>query len=136
MSTSPILFDDFIPGHTLGESIEVFDDQQLRRWGTIFETSDTGANQGSSSAAASMAVVNMMRAYLHVVTPRPPGNMHARQVMKLGALPQHGETIRVVVRCADKFIKRERKHVELTVTGLGTGERQLFEGRLSLIWAA
>ena len=35
-----------------------------------------------------------------------------------------------------KEIRRERRYVDLLAVGTGEGERPLFEGRLSLIWAA
>jgi len=136
MNTPPLLFADFIPGTTLGESIEVYDELKAQRWKSIFGSESQATTQDPSAEEASMAVVNMLRAYLHVVTPRPPGNVHARQQMKIQALPRHGESIHVAVRCANKSIKRDRKHVELTVQGHGAGDRALFEGRLFLIWAA
>ena len=83
-----------------------------------------------------MAVVAMMRAYLHVVAPRPPGNVHARQQLQMHALPRLGESMRIAVTCAGKELRRERRYVDLRVRATGEGGRALFEGLLSLIWAA
>ncbi len=133
MSTAakPILFDDFVPGALMGERDEVYDAQQAARWQALF------SSQGSDAAeAASMAVVNMMRGYLNLVTPRPPGNMHARQRLHMRNLPEPGETIRIAVRCLSKEVRRERKYVELQVSGAGQQGRALFDAQLSLIWAA
>lgn len=135
MSSAPILFEDFQPGALMGEHVELYDAQQARRWQAIFgDQSDSGAN--GAPEGASMAVVNMMRAYLHVVTPRPPGNVHARQQLQMHGIPTPGESMRVAVRCAGKEIRRERRYVELAVSGTGNGGRQLFDARISLIWAA
>ena len=132
---APILFEDFQPGALMGERMEVYDDQQARRWQAIFgDQPAQGAN--GAPEGASMAVVNMMRAYLHVVTPRPPGNVHARQQLRMHGIPAQGESMRVAVTCAGKEIRRERRYVELDVTGTGDGGRKLFDGRISLIWAA
>ena len=49
----------------------------------------------------------MMRAYLNVVTPRPPGNIHARQVLAVQALPQAGELVRSSIRCLGKEMRRD-----------------------------
>ena len=132
---NPILFEDFEPGALIGERVEVYDVQQAQRWQAIF---GSGAADGANGTAeqASMAVVAMMRAYLHVVTPRPPGNVHARQKLTMHGLPQAGEAIRVVVRCAGKEMRRERRYVDLQVQATGEGGRALFDGLISLIWAA
>lgn len=135
MNARPIVFEDFTPGQRMGESVEVYDEQQARRWQSIFASPGADADQAAAEAA-SMAVVNMMRAFLHVVTPRPPGNVHARQQLSLQALPSPGEAIRVVVTCADKQVRRERRYVELEVGGTGAQGRSLFTGRLHLVWAA
>jgi len=78
----------------------------------------------------------MMRGYLGVVTPRPPGNVQARQRFTLDAPPQPGEVIHTVVTCLSKEIKRERRYLDLEVRGTGTGGRSIYRGILSLIWAA
>lgn len=135
MSASPILFEDFAPGALMGECKQVYSSEQAQRWQAIF---GAGEQDGANGAAegASMAVVNMMRAYLEVVTPRPPGNVHARQHLKMRCTPHAGESIRVAVRCVSKELRRERRYVELCVTGSGEGGRALFEGLITLIWAA
>lgn len=135
MSSAPIVFDDFVPGAVMGECVEVYDAQQAQRWQAIFgDQLEEGAN--GSAEAASMAVINMMRAYLQVVTPRPPGNVHAKQQLRMQALPEHGESVRVVVQCAHKEIRRERRYVDLHVQGTGRAQRPLFHGVIHLIWAA
>lgn len=135
MSAAPVLFEDFQPGAVMGECVEVYDAGQARRWQAIFGSGpEDGAN--GASEGASMAVINMMRAYLNVVTPRPPGNVHARQQLRLRNLPQCGESIRVTVQCSHKEMRRERRYVDLQVSGTGTGGRTLFDGVISLIWAA
>ena len=135
MSASPILFDDFVPGALMGERVETYDAGQARRWQAIF---GDGPQDGANGAAegASMAVVNMMRAYLNVVAPRPPGNVHARQQLRLHSVPCCGEAIRVSVHCVRKEMRRERRYVDLQVQGVGRAGRVLFDGVIGLIWAA
>jgi len=135
MSAAPILFDDFQPGALMGQVEEVYDAKQAQRWQAIFgSTSQEGAN--GPAEGASMAVINMMRAYLKVVAPRPPGNLHAKQKLRMHGIPQQGERIQVEVHCVGKEIRRERRYVELQVQGTGTGGRVLFDGLINLIWAA
>ena len=135
MSATPVLFEDFQPGAVMGERVEVYDAQQAQRWQAIFGSQpEDGAN--GASEGASMAVINMMRAYLNLVTPRPPGNVHARQQLRLRNVPECAESIRVTVQCSHKEMRRERRYVDLQVSGTGTGGRTLFDGVISLIWAA
>jgi len=135
MSTAPILFEDFQPGTLIGERIEVYDAGQAQRWQAIFgEQPEDGAD--GAAEGLSMAVVNMMRAYLHVVTPRPPGNVHFRQQLRMRNIPRSGEAIHVTVHCAHKEMRRERRYVDLKVHGKGKEDRALFDGVISLIWSA
>lgn len=130
-----ITFEDFNPGAVMGESVEVFDEKLAQSWQKIFgDQSVDGAN--GAAEGASLAVVMMMRAYLNVVAPRPPGNVHARQRFSLESTPRQGEAIRTVIACVEKEFKRERRYVELQAWGIGEGGRSIFTGRMTLIWAA
>jgi hypothetical protein len=132
---SPILYADFQPGTVLGAHVETYDGAMAQAWQGIFGQAQLpAANAGAESA--SIAVVLSMRAYLSVVTPRPPGNVHGREQFVLHQLPRLGETVHTEISCVGKEIKRERFYVDLAATGTGDGGRALFSGRMSLIWAA
>ncbi|MGE0580426.1 MAG: hypothetical protein AB7I59_29135, partial [Geminicoccaceae bacterium] len=64
MST-PILFDDFKPGSSIGETSLVYNDDLARQWGRIFGAATSEADRAAE--AASIATVMMMRAYMSVV---------------------------------------------------------------------
>ena len=135
MSTAPILFEDFQPGALMGECVQVYDAGQARRWQAIFGSQPEDGADGPVEGVC-MAVVNMMRAYLDVVVPRPPGNVHAKQKLRMRGVPLQGESMRVTVVCAGKEMRRERRYLELQVSGAGEGGRKLFDGLITLIWAA
>jgi len=135
MSTAPVLFEDFQPGALMGECVQVYDADQARRWQAIFGSRPEDGADGPVEGVC-MAVVNMMRAYLDVVVPRPPGNVHAKQKLRMRGVPLQGESMRVTVVCAGKEMRRERRYVELQVSGAGEGGRKLFDGLITLIWAA
>jgi len=130
--TSVFTYDRFTPGAVLGDWEEVLDTRLAATWERLFGTreSDQPAQQ------AGLTVALMMRAYLHVVTPRPPGNIHARQTLSILGLPQVGEAVRSRVRCIDKEIRRERRYLQLEVRGTGRDGRALYTGQMRLIWAA
>jgi hypothetical protein len=130
-----ITFEDFNPGAVMGESVEVFDEKLAQGWQKIFGDQPADGANGAAEGA-SLAVVMMMRAYLNVVAPRPPGNVHARQRFSLESPPRRGEAIRTVIACVEKAFKRERRYVELQARGTGEEGRPIFTGRMTLIWAA
>lgn len=132
--SSPMLFDDFQPGQALGDHQEVFDQSLAASWRSLF-----GLAPGRSphpGELPSLAVALAMRAYLSVVSPRPPGNVHARQQFQMLAMPEVDETIVTSVICVGKEYRRERRYVDIQVEGRGRDARPLFVGEMSLIWAA
>jgi acyl dehydratase len=131
----PVLFEHFEPGSLMGEHSETYTPNQARRWQAIFGNTAAAGADGPAEQA-SMAVVMMMRAYLKVVAPRPPGNIHARQKLELHGMPRPGETVRTAVHCVAKSMRRERRYLELRVEGNGDNGRPIFAGDLTLIWAA
>jgi len=126
----PILWDDFQPGTALGEITQTFTPALARAWQDIF-------GEGSGPAeGAGIAVAMMMRGFLNVVAPRPPGNVHARQHFELLATPVPGEAIRTRVDCRSKEMRRGRRYLELQIQGSGAADRPVYRGVLTLIWAA
>ena len=132
--TPQILFDDFVPGSLMGQHEEVFDASLCQAWRAIFSLPDSA--EPHPGELSSLALALAMRAYLSVVSPRPPGNVHARQQFQMHAMPHIGETITTRVVCAHKEIRRERRYVNIQVQAAGQGQRALYAGEMSLIWAA
>lgn len=132
MSEQPILWEHLQPGSSLGEITQTFDAALSRAWQDIFGAEDAGG----PAEGAGIAVAMMMRAYLNVVSPRPPGGVHARQRLRLEALPAQGEAIHTTVACRSKELKRERRYVDLEVRGTGEGGRPIYSGLITVIWAA
>lgn len=135
MTKKPITFDDFVPGREIGSTDVTYSDDLSARWQRIFGSAPEGG-AGGAAEGAGLAVVMMMRAFLTIVSPRPPGNVHARQQLSLQQLPHAGEVVRSVVTCVNKEMRRERRYVELQAVGVGEGGRPIYSGRLTLIWAA
>jgi len=130
MKPPPLLFEDLVPGAELGRHAATWDEEISRYWKSIFPD-----DISAGAEAAGIAVAMMMRSYL-AVTPRPPGNVHARQRLHLVSQPVKGETVHTVVSCVDKQIKRERRYVDIGVRATGMQGRVLYDGTLTLVWAA
>lgn len=131
---SPILFDDFVPARSLGCCELDYDDALAQGWRRIF--GGDGPGSGSQAEAASAAVILMMRAYLALVSPRPPGNIQAKQSIVFASLPGAGDRLRIAIDCHAKEIKRDRRYVELLARGHKQDGAPVFQGMLTLIWAA
>lgn len=131
--SAPILFDDFVAGTRMGETRVVYQPELAGQWEQIFGT--PSGDSDHAAEGASIATVMMMRAYMSVVTPRPPGNMHARQQLVLDSVPRLHEAVRTEVSCAAKEIRRDRRYVELQLDATGDGGRAIYRGRMTLIWA-
>lgn len=125
-------YERFTPGAVLGDWEEPLDANLLAVWERLF-----GAQaQDAPARQAGLAVALMMRAYLNIVAPRPPGNIHARQELTVRNLPLAGEVVQSRVRCLDKEMRRDRRYLQLEVSGKGAGGRALYTGKMNLIWAA
>lgn len=83
-----------------------------------------------------MVTIFMMRTYMAVLSPRPPGNLHVRQRLRLHSSLRIGENLTSVIFCAAKTMKGERRQVDLEVRGETDEGRQVYSGLITLYWAA
>ncbi len=132
--TTPILYEMLVPNQLMGLHTDLFDKNMSDKWQSIFNASSIGSP--GEAQRANILLVLAMRALLTVVSPRPPGNVHARQQMTIYALPHLNEAISSKVTCQHKELKRERRYVDFEVSGEGASGRQIYKARMSLIWAA
>jgi hypothetical protein len=131
----PILYEDLIANQVLGQHIDVFDKKMSDSWRSIFSLTPSDT-ENSAALRASISLALAMRALLSVVSPRPPGNVHARQKMTNFELLRLNDSICSKVICIHKEIKRERRYVEFEVLGQTTDDRKIYAAHMSLIWAA
>jgi hypothetical protein len=129
--TRVLTFDAFTPGVSMGSATEVIDGRILGLWQRLYPWD--AATEGELPLG--MATVLLMRAYMRILTPRPPGNIHARQQMELVSPARFGEEVITSMSCAGKELKRERRYVEMDSRSTGANARLLFTARMRLIWA-
>jgi len=127
-----LTFDSFRPGASMGRATEAIDDEILASWRQLYPWDAAPAGE----LPAGLATVLLMRAYMHLLTPRPPGNIHARQRLELLAAIAPGEEVTTEIVCVGKELKRERRYVDLACRASGKAGRPLFDGRMTIIWAA
>lgn len=135
---SAILFEDLVPGQEMGQYTLKYDEKFVHGWQHIAGSSpetQIPARQ-SRAQAASVSLMLMMRAFLIVVRPRPPGNIHARQSLSFCGLPAVGDELSVSVTCLAKKMHKGRRYVEFAVQAVNQRQEPTFQGMLTLIWAA
>lgn len=125
-------FERFVPGAALGACTERVEARALARWAELYPWDAPLEDE----APAGLATVMLLRAYMRVVSPRPPGNVHARQRLELISPLRCGEAITTAFSCAGRELRRERRYVEIDARGTGEDGRDVFTGRMTLIWAA
>ena len=79
-----------------------------------------------------MTTVLMMRAYMKLLAPRPPGNIHTRQRVELTALPRLEEEVTTGILCTGRQLRKERRYVEIATRSTGAVGRELFNGAMTL----
>jgi len=127
-----LTFDAFQPGASMGRATEVIDAEVLESWRQLYPWDAATADE----LPPGLATVLLMRAYMRILTQRPPGNIHARQHLELLAAIAPGEEVTTEIECVGKELKRERRYVELACRARGKAGRPLFDGRMTIIWAA
>lgn len=128
-----LTFERFQPGAAMGVASETVDEDLLKKWHALYPQDPPCA---AGEVPVGIATVLMMRAYIQVLNPRPPGNIHAGQHFTLSSPIECGETVRTEMRCVGKTLRGERRFVEFAVRATGRADRLLFTGSLNLIWAA
>lgn len=132
MTRAPFLFESFEPGGTLGQIAEQVNADCLSDWLLLYPWDVPSGG----TVPAGMATVLMMRAYLHLVTPRPPGNLHVRQRLSIRQPIRMGDTVTTAICCFGKVMKGTRRQVELVAEAVGADGERLFDGTITLFWAA
>lgn len=125
-----VTFETFQPGHVMGKVRDVIDPEMLRRCRDIY-----GADGSPDISRPELASICSMRAYLGVVTPRPPGNIHTRERIAIDDLPKAGEEIETEVLCVSKEMRGERRRVVLATRTWGEKGRALFSTEMTMLWA-
>lgn len=129
----PVLtFERFVVGKSYGAMAETPSAALVEKWRRLYPQDIFAPD----CAPPALATVLMMRAYMHLLAPRPPGNIHARQQMTLGEPMLIGDCISTEIECVGKEIRRERRYVTVRALGKSQHGKTCYEGVLTLIWAA
>ena len=76
----------------------------------------------------------LMRGYCRIVTPRPPGNIHASQTVRFLDKASIGDVLEVSLTCIDKTAKNDRKWLRFEAA-VNRGPTKVMEADMTFIWA-
>ncbi len=127
-----LTFRDFQPGAILGRRSLTLDRALLRPWEDLFPAEAPL----STAVPAGLLTAMMLRTYAQLVTPRPPGNIRARQRFELLALPPVGARVTTELRCLGKEIRNGRRQVHFGAEMCDRAGSPLLIERSTILWAA
>ncbi|MBN9673000.1 hypothetical protein [Roseibium aggregatum] len=121
-------FDNFRPGAEIGCAEMQVPDDALLNVAAAFPDLQPGEN------GPELTIATLMRAYTFLIYPRPPGNIHAEQTMKIFRQVRPGQTFVARATCLDKEIKKGRNWVVFGIE-LADGGKPLVEAEMRFVWA-
>lgn len=123
-------YNDFQPGYEFGATHFRIAAERIRSWAEIYGGED------QPHVPPGLLIVEMMKAYLDLVHPRPPGNIHAAQRLHCIDMAVPADAVFTAsVCCHEKAQRKGRGWVTFDVT-LRTGKRDVLRGEIVTIWAA
>ncbi len=122
---------DFEPGKSMGSASVNLSDELIDHWVTLFP-SDRACLPAMPQGMTSVLV---MRAYMEILSPRPPGNVHAGQSFRMQGTVNVGDHVTTEIVCEKKWQKNGRNWVELATTSRDGAGNTVFTGAMTMIWA-
>jgi len=136
MTTTPLTFATFTPGEIIGSAPVTLDQRLFDLWAALYPNDSHTDASGALLMPAGMTAVLLMNAYATILTPRPPGNIHAGQRFDIHRLPAFGDTVITELRCTSKVLKKDRRWIDFDSQSRAESGELLFSGNMTIIWAA
>lgn len=126
------LFDTFQIGDEIGTYGSVVRPEDVDAWVRLYG----GEVPSSQGVPWGLVSALCMKAYLSVVTPRPPGNIHAKQSYKVFERPKVLQDITASIKCLNKEKKNDRLMVSFSTTLSSTcGKQSIMIATSTMLWA-
>jgi hypothetical protein len=125
------IYERFEVGEHIGTSTQTVTKTVCNHWNSLYQDP---RKEGSMPYGIAQLIV--MRAYTDVVQPRPPGNIHATHLCQLTSVPSLAKELRAQVYCVGKYLKRERKMVDIrvSVSDVESGN-SICDATLTICWS-
>lgn len=126
-----ISYADFEPNKSMGSATVKLSEELIGQWVALFPIDQACLPMMPEG----MTSVLVMRAYMEILSPRPPGNVHAGQAFKMSRTVSVGEDVTTEIVCDSKWQKNDRNWVELETTSRNSAGETVFTGKMTMIWA-
>jgi len=116
-------YDTYEPGKSYGSDDFTVEPARVEQWIHNFPNEER-----VNPMPLGMIVLVQQQAFNRVITPRTRGNVQGEQTFDIRRLPAVGSTITTEVRCAQKYIRKERRWVQLDFLSRDAAGALLFQG--------
>ena len=127
-----LTFDRIPLDEQIGATCLMVDKAMLDTWQSLY-----GKRPEDAPLPLAFAPMLLMRAFLTIVTPRPPGNLHVGQSYRVTGMPCPYRAIFATVHCSAKELHKSRRVVTFIIKLAETDEAApLVSGTSTMFWAA
>lgn len=140
----PAFFADLEPGQDWGVHAWTATEAFCEGWRTVTgddfpiyrDGAETRATYGRPIVPPSIAFIYLTECIQGLMANRAPGGVHARQKLRFLSPIHVGDTLSTHLRVSSKYIKRDRKYVELDSETFNQDGVKVLEAHRVTIWAA
>jgi len=125
-------YDRFTVGAVLGTREETISDEILGRWLEILP----GDRAFLPFIPPGLATAVVMRAYMHILADRPPGNIHIGNAMHIVRMAPANVRLRTRLRCIHKAERKGRPSVSFEALTDAGDAAPVYRSRIDMLWAA
>jgi hypothetical protein len=127
-------FDDFEPGQTWGTDVWIASEEVCRKWTASMKGSATASQ--SKRMPAALAQIAIAQSVQNLLREKPPGGVHVKQRLEFRAPIWIGDELTTELRIRNKYLKRERRYVEIETETRNQSGDVVLSGLRTTIWAA
>jgi hypothetical protein len=127
-------FDDFEPGQTWGTDVWIASEEVCRKWTASMKGSATASQ--SKRMPAALAQIAIAQSVQNLLREKPPGGVHVKQHLEFRAPIWIGDELTTELRIRNKYLKRERRYVEIETETRNQSGDVVLTGLRTTIWAA
>jgi acyl dehydratase len=125
-------FDDFEAGQFWGTDMWAASADVCAQWTSTFTT----GRSSSQTMPAALAQIPIAQSVQSLLKDKPPGGVHVNQVLEFHAPISIGDVLTTELRIEKKYLKRERRYVEIETRTRNQSGELVLSGLRTTIWAA
>jgi acyl dehydratase len=101
----------------------------------IFCDDEAARAHGLSCAVAPPTIAAIFLVHSFQLVPSPPGGVHAKQYFQFVTPAKAGDVVITYAEIVDKYIKREKKYVEMVTRTVNQDGQVIVNGKITRIFA-